>query len=108
MKNDEFLVVVYSKGSWKNQNKHDTGTIIIFGLYISYPILEGQNRFLRSFFCKFSPLCMVSIQEWFIIKSRLWWHVYDTKYSISNIPHDQINDMPKTLDKTSSYFERVL
>ena len=50
--------------------------IIIHFLYIFYPILEGQKRFLRCFFCKFPPLCMVSIQEQFIIKSGLWWRAY--------------------------------
>ena len=42
------------------------------GLYIFYPI----SLFLRRFFQKSLPLCMVSIQERFVIKSRLWWHAY--------------------------------
>ena len=37
--------------------------IITRGLYIFYPILEGQKSFLRSFFRKFLTLFMVSIQE---------------------------------------------
>ena len=40
-----------------------TRAIITRGLYIFYPIMEGQKRFLRSVFRKFLPLCMVSIQE---------------------------------------------
>ena len=48
-----------------------TRAIITHGLYIFYPILEGQKCFLRSFFRKSLPLSMVSIQERFIIKSGL-------------------------------------
>ena len=33
------------------------------GLYIFYPILEGQKRILSSIFRKFLTLFMVSIQE---------------------------------------------
>ena len=40
------------------------------------PHFGRPKRFLRSCFHKFLPLCMVSIQERFIIKSRLWWHAY--------------------------------
>ena len=45
-----------------------TRAIITHCLYIFYPILESQKRFLRSFFHKSLPLCMISIQERFIIK----------------------------------------
>ena len=41
------------------------------GLYIFYPLFEGQKRFLRGFFHKILALCMVSIQERFLIKSGL-------------------------------------
>ena len=40
-----------------------TRAIITCGLYIFYPILEGQKHFLRSFFRKIVLLCTVSIQE---------------------------------------------
>ena len=46
-------------------------TIITHGWYIFYQIFEAQKRFLRSFFYKFLTLCMVSIQERFVIKSWL-------------------------------------
>ena len=44
--------------------------IITRGLYTFYPIFEGRNVFLRSCFRKTLTLCMVSIQERFLIKSR--------------------------------------
>ena len=44
--------------------------IITRGLYIFYPILEGQDRFFNElFFRKTLPLCMVSIQEWVMMVS---------------------------------------
>ena len=46
----------------------NTLAIITRGLNTIYPIVEGQNVFLRSFFCKILTLYMVSIQERF--KSR--------------------------------------
>ena len=52
-----------------------THAIITCGLYIFKPLFEGQKR-SRSFFHKSLPLCMVSIQERFIIKSGLWWRAY--------------------------------
>ena len=35
--------------------------------------LKVKNVFSRRFFQKIMPLCMVSIQEQFLIKSALWW-----------------------------------
>ena len=46
-------------------------TIITHSLYTFYRIFEGQNCFLKSFFCKILTLCKVSIQEQFQIKSKL-------------------------------------
>ena len=48
-----------------------TRAIITRGLYIFYPLFEGQKPFLRGFFHKILALCMVSIQERFLIKSGL-------------------------------------
>ena len=48
-----------------------TRAIITHGLYTFYPIFEGQNRFLRSFFRKILILCTISIQERFQIKRGL-------------------------------------
>ena len=36
-----------------------------------YPLFESQKVFSRRFFQKILPLCMVSIQERFLIKSGL-------------------------------------
>ena len=55
----------------KFENEYSTRAIITRGLYIFSTLFEGQKRFLRSFFHKFLPLYMVSIQERFIIKSGL-------------------------------------
>ena len=41
-------------------------------LYILKPPFEGQINGL--FLFRILALCMVSVQEQFIIKSRLWWH----------------------------------
>ena len=52
-------------------------TIITCGLYILNPLFEGQKHFFsRRFFRKILPLCMVSIQERFLIKSGLCWRAY--------------------------------
>ena len=40
-----------------------TRAIITRGLYIFYPLFEGQKCFLRGFFHKILALCMVSNQE---------------------------------------------
>ena len=48
-----------------------TRTIITRGLYTFYSLFEVQKRFLRGFFLKILALCMVSIQERFLIKSGL-------------------------------------
>jgi hypothetical protein len=48
-----------------------TGAIITRGLHNLNPLFEGQKRFLSGFFCKILALCMVSIQERFIIKRGL-------------------------------------
>ena len=45
--------------------------IITRCLYTFYPLFEVQKRFIRGFFLKILALCMVSIQEWFLIKSGL-------------------------------------
>ena len=50
-----------------NQTKYRTRAIITRGLYIFYPIFEGQKRFLRSFFHKILTLYTVSIQERVIV-----------------------------------------
>ena len=46
--------------------------IITRGLYTFYPLFQVQKRFLRSFLFKILALCMVSIQERFLIMSRLY------------------------------------
>ena len=40
------------------------------------PFLKSISLFSRSFFGKFLTLCMVSIQERFVIKNGLWWRAY--------------------------------
>ena len=47
-----------------------THAIVIHSLYILNLLFEGQKRFFQ----KILPLCIVSIQERFEIKSGLWWH----------------------------------
>ena len=51
-----------------------TRAIITRGLYSFYPLFGVQKRF----FLKILDLCMVSIQERFLIKSGLWWRAYGT------------------------------
>ena len=49
-------------------------TIITRGLYIFYPLFEGQKRFFKEVFSENSAFMygqMVSIQEQFVIKSGL-------------------------------------
>ena len=46
-----------------------TCAIITRGLYIYHPIFEDNFFESRRFFHKILSLCMVSIQEWFVIKS---------------------------------------
>ena len=48
-----------------------TRTIITRGLYIFYPIFEDHFFVFKEFFHKIISLCMVSIQERFLIKSGL-------------------------------------
>ena len=50
--------------------------IVTHGLYIFTHFLKSISFFSRSFFQKILLLCMVGIQEWFLIKSGLWWHAY--------------------------------
>ena len=38
---------------------------------VSAELYKVKNNFSRSFFQKIIPLCVVSIQEWFVIKSWL-------------------------------------
>ena len=40
------------------------------------PFLKSISLFSRRFFGKILSLCMVSIQELFLIKSGLWWRMY--------------------------------
>ena len=62
--------------------------VLLFAYYITYarhynprfvyflPTFWSPKTFLRGFFLKILALCMVSIQERFLIKSGLWWRVY--------------------------------
>ena len=52
----------------------DYRSIITRGFYTLYPIFKDLNHLFSNFFA----LCTVSIQERFLIKSRLWWHAYGT------------------------------
>ena len=52
-------------------NVYRTHIIIIRGLYTSYPLFEVQKYFFKDLFNKILALCMVSIQELFLIKSGL-------------------------------------
>ena len=60
------------------------------GLCIFYSLLTAKNVFSMSFFQKILPLCMVSIQERFVIKSGLWWRAYGTYIFFSNTLLKQI------------------
>ena len=56
-------------GSFQVPNaKYRTRAIITRGLYIFYPLFEGQKRFFKEVFLKILPLFMVSIQERFVIE----------------------------------------
>ena len=55
-----------------HQIRYRTRVIMTRGLYTFYPLFEVQKRFFsRGFFVEFLALCMVSIQERFLIKSGL-------------------------------------
>ena len=53
-----------------------TRIVITHGLYTFYPLLKSKSIFSRAFFLKILAWCMVSNQEQFLIKSRLWWPAY--------------------------------
>ena len=59
-----------------------TLAIITSGLYTFYPLFEVQKRFSRGFFLKILALCMVSIQERFLIKSGSKWQAYCTGFEL--------------------------
>ena len=46
--------------------------------------MKSKSVFSRGFFLKIMALCMVSIQERFLIKSGLWWRVYGTLKTSNN------------------------
>ena len=46
------------------------------GLYIFHPIFEDRFFVFKEVFQKILLLCMVIIQERFVIKSGLWWRAY--------------------------------
>ena len=48
-----------------------TGANVTYGLYLLNPLFEGKNYFSWRFFEKILPFSMVSIQEQFVIKSKL-------------------------------------
>ena len=54
-----------------SRHTYRTRIIITRGLHNLYPIFEGQKCFARSFFHKILLLCMVNIEERFVIKSGL-------------------------------------
>ena len=56
-----------SKNKLYIYSTYRTRAIITRGLYIFYQLFEGQKHFLRDFFRKILALCMVSIQERFLI-----------------------------------------
>ena len=53
-----------------------THAIITRCLYIFYPVFKTVSLFSRRFFQKISSLCMVSIQDRFVIRNLLWWRLY--------------------------------
>ena len=59
------------------KNIYRKRTIITRGLYIHYPIFESNFFVFKEFFWKILSLCMVSILERFLIKSRFWWRAYN-------------------------------
>ena len=54
-----------------SDSKYHTRIIITRNLYTFYPLFEVQKRFFKGLFLKILALCMVSIQEQFLIKSGL-------------------------------------
>ena len=57
-------------------NKFYTCAIITRGFFIHYPIFEDRVFLFKEFFQNILSLCMVSIQERFVLKSGLWWCTY--------------------------------
>ena len=66
----------------KNLSNYRTRTIITRGLYTFYPLFEVQKRFSRNIFLKILALCMVGIQDRFLVKSGA--RTY-SKYLIVNL-----------------------
>ena len=52
-----------------------TCAIITHALYIFTSFLKSSYLFSRRFFSETLSLCMLSVQEWFVIKRGLWWCV---------------------------------
>ena len=57
--------------SWTCDFVYRTRAIITSSWYIFYPILKSISFFSRRFYQKFLSLCIVSIEERFVIKSGL-------------------------------------
>ena len=69
-----------------------TCAIITHSLYISNPFFECQKCLLKCFFfLKILALNMVSIQELFLINSKLWWHTHMARYIFWRVKLFRIN-----------------
>ena len=75
--------------------------IISCGLYIFNPILKANFIY----FLKILLLCMVSIQERFLIKSRLQWRAYGICSELQACP---TNDVLEANWYTNSFFSKWL
>ena len=83
---------------------YNTCAIITRGLYIFYTI----SLFSRTVFQKILALCVVRVEERFVIKSELWWRTYGIcikykKFMNSTLPKSQIqfrkNSQPQDINK---------
>ena len=54
-----------------------------YNLWFVYFLLKSKNVFSRGFFLKILALCMVSIQEQFLIKSGLQWRSYGRLFLVN-------------------------
>ena len=62
-------------------DSNESCTFLFWGTQCSAVLTK--SHFLKAkfhfFFCNILTLCMVSIQERFIVKSRLWWRTYGSQ-----------------------------
>ena len=90
LKSASLIVSVHTNQySFKQQTNQETVHTVRVPLYPATcifitPFLKSITFFLSRFFQEILSLCMVSIQEQFVIKSLLWWRAYGSYYLLTD------------------------